>query len=219
MWLWNSSNAGIRMFKRISYEDAKEFLLPRHYSGRIPSISYAYGSYEGETLKAVLTIGKPSSPYLCKGVCGEKWSSSVYELNRLCREEDYKEPLSKLVSFALKDLKRLNLIIVSYSDTAMNHVGYIYQACNFIYTGATKPRTDIWSGKHSRHYTQDQRSSGTRVKRSAKHRYIYFCADKRTKKEMLKDLKYKIQDYPKGESKHYQLGYVLPPQLITKEGE
>ena len=27
---------------QIDYNVAKDFLLPRHYSGRIPSISYAY---------------------------------------------------------------------------------------------------------------------------------------------------------------------------------
>ena len=28
-------------------------------------------------------------------------------------------------------------IIISFSDTKMNHHGYIYQACNFLYTGTT----------------------------------------------------------------------------------
>ena len=33
---------------QIDYSTAKDFLLPRHYSGRIPSISYAYGCYNGD---------------------------------------------------------------------------------------------------------------------------------------------------------------------------
>ena len=31
--------------KTIAYDTAKDLLLPRHYSGRTPSISYAYGCF------------------------------------------------------------------------------------------------------------------------------------------------------------------------------
>ena len=44
--------------KTIAYDTAKDFLLPRHYSGRIPSISYAYGCYNDDNLVGVLTVGK-----------------------------------------------------------------------------------------------------------------------------------------------------------------
>ena len=161
-------------YKSITHKEAIEFLLPRHYSGRKPSISKAFGSYDHDELKAVCTFGKPASPSLCKGVCGIEYEPYVYELNRLCRTEDYEEPLSKFVSWCLRQLKPYNWIIVSYSDTAMNHHGYIYQACNFVYTGATKRRTDMYTpnGKHSRHYKAEEQT-GLRKVRSSKHRYIY----------------------------------------------
>ena len=130
----------------ISPTEAKEFLLPRHYSGRSPSISWAFGWFINDELQAVCTFGKPASASLCDGVCGKKFSSQVYELNRLCRRETFELPLSMFVSYCLRQLKQLNLIIVSYSDMAMNHHGYIYQACNFVYTGCTKERTDIYAG-------------------------------------------------------------------------
>ena len=120
----------------IDYNVAKDFLLPRHYSGRIPSISYAYGCYNNKGLVGVLTVGKPASNSLCKGVCGEQYSKDVYELNRLCVDGDLGIPLSKFVGYCLRELSKHNIILVSYSDTAMNHHGYIYQATNFIYTGA-----------------------------------------------------------------------------------
>jgi hypothetical protein len=47
--------------RRIEYKEAISFLLPRHYSGRKPSITYAFGYYEDEVLKAVCTFGKPAS--------------------------------------------------------------------------------------------------------------------------------------------------------------
>jgi len=40
--------------KQITYKEAISFLLPRHYSGRKPSITYAFGYYEDEKLKAEL---------------------------------------------------------------------------------------------------------------------------------------------------------------------
>lgn len=196
---------------------ATDFLLPRHYSGRIPSISKAYGWYVNGELKAVCTFGKPASPSVCVGVCGEKYADKVYELNRLCREDNFHEPLSSFVSACLRRLRSMRWIIVSYSDTAMNHHGYIYQACNFIYTGETKERTDIYTGerKHSRHYTEDDMNCGVRQVRSAKHRYIYFCTYlKNEKKEWRAALQYDVQPYPKGDNNpDYNLGDYIKPEL------
>lgn len=202
--------------KEIDSKLAKEFLLPKHYSGRIPTISKAFGWFEGGELKAVCTFGKPASNAVCIGVCGKEFSSQVYELNRLCRTDDLNEPLSKFVSWCLRQLKSLNWIIVSYSDTAMNHHGYIYQACNFIYTGATKQRTDLYvpDGKHPRHYKKEDQGKYRKV-RSSKHRYIFFCtSNRRLKKLWIKNLKYKICEFPKGDNSNYVLGEYLKDKII-----
>lgn len=204
----------------IEPETATQFLLPRHYSGRIPSISKAFGWYVKGELKAVCTFGKPASPNLCDGICGEKYAEQVYELNRLCREDDFHEPLSSFVSACLRRLRTMRWIVVSYSDTAMNHHGYIYQACNFLYTGATKERTDIFTGegKHSRHYSEDDKESEFRKVRSAKHRYVYFCTHlKQEKKAWMDALRYEVQPYPKGDnSPDYKLGNYLKQEVISK---
>ena len=205
--------------KEISHQNAVDFLLPKHYSGRVPSISIAFGWHIDGTLKAVCTFGKPASPNLCVGICGKEYSKSVYELNRLCRTDDLTHPLSQFVGYCLRQLKSKDWIIVSYSDTAMNHNGYMYQACNFIYTGQTKPRTDIYTGEksHSRHYNQSDRQNNIRVLRSAKNRYIYFCtSNKHLKKKWEMNLKYKPQIYPKSENKNYVLGEFIKPTLIIK---
>lgn len=200
----------------IDYQTAVDFLLPKHYSGRIPSISRAYGLYSGETLVAVCTFGKPASNSLCKGICGEEYSSNVYELNRLCRLDDWKEPLSSFVSACLRYLRADNWIIVSYSDTGMNHNGYIYQACNFMYTGQTKQRTDKYTegNKHSRHYSNEEQGEYRKV-RTAKNRYVYFCTfNKKLKKEWKEKLNYPILPYPKEENQNYILGEYQEPVLV-----
>lgn len=198
--------------KPIKSEQTYDWLLHKHYAKRIPSISFAFGLYQSEILKGVLTIGKPASPSLCDGICGREYSKYVYELNRLCVDDNLeKNTLSYFVSNSLKLIKE-NLILVSYADSLWNHNGYIYQATNWIYTGATKERTDIGfeDGTHSRHY--DKNIDYTiRKFRSSKHRYVYFIGN--LKKDFRKNLKYKIEDYPKGENKKYDSSYKPEVQL------
>jgi len=204
------------MFKEINYKEAVNFLLPLHYSGRKPSITYSFGYFENDELKAVCTFGKPASNSLCIGVCGIEYSSKVFELNRLCTNGEIKIQLSKFVSWCLNELKTKDLIIVSYADTQMNHNGYIYQATNWIYTGKTVSRTDkyVEGGKHSRHYDNNNQN-GLRKFRSSKHRYIYFCSTKSKKKKYISELKYKIEQYPKGQNENYKLGEYIEPIIIN----
>lgn len=203
--------------KNLTYHQAVDFILPKHYSGRVPSITLAYGWYFGDDLKAVVTYGKPASNNLCVGVCGKKWSSRVYELNRLCRTDDLSEPLSQFVSATLRYLSNnMQWIVVSYADTAMSHHGYIYQACNFLYTGCTNKRTDKYTegNRHSRHYEKDAIDTFRKV-RSAKHRYIYLAMKGSLRKQVMDDLKYNILPYPKGDNQQYELGQYLEPEIIV----
>lgn len=203
----------------LEYQQAVDFLLPKHYSGRIPSISHAFGWMVDDRLVAVCTFGKPASPALCTGICGEEYQDKVYELNRLCRIDELNLPLSSFVGACLRRLRVYNYIIVSYSDTEMNHHGYIYQACNFLYTGMTKERTDKYTegNKHSRHYDNDNQQ-GLRKIRSSKHRYVFFATrDKKIKKEYLSHLNYPVLPYPKGDNENYILGEYLEPRIIKTE--
>lgn len=202
---------------KISHKESVEFLLPKHYSGRVPSISYAFGWFIDGTLVAVCTFGKPASNALCEGVCGKDYKEKVFELNRLCRVENIKEPLSSFVSACLRILSAYNLIIVSYSDTSMHHNGYVYQACNFFFTGRTKSRTDKYTegNKHSRHYSNDQQN-GYRKVRSAKNRYVFFATGRLQRRKYLKALKYPIEKYPKESNIKYILGEYQKPVLVQQ---
>ena len=114
-----------------------DWLLKKHYAKRKCSVSYAFGLYRNNELEGICTFGSPASRSLCIGVCGIENAENVLELNRLCiNSNNDKNCASFLVSQSLKKIK--NKIIVSYADTMMNHIGYVYQATNFIYTGATK---------------------------------------------------------------------------------
>tara|TARA_R110001592_G_scaffold14653_1_gene65318 strand:- start:11713 stop:12351 length:639 start_codon:yes stop_codon:yes gene_type:complete len=186
-----------------------DWLKKKHYAKRIPSISFAFGLYDkNNILQGVCTVGKPASPSLCDGVCGKENSKYVFELNRLCANDGLpKNTLSFFVSQILKKLPPL--IIVSYADKGQNHNGYIYQATNWIYTGASKERTDIGieDGTHSRHYSKNTDYKKNRKFRSSKHRYLIFTGSKSKNKYWKKCLNYKTEIYPKGENKRYDASY------------
>ena len=196
----------------IKSEETYPWLLEKHYAKRIPNIMFAFGLYVNNNLIGVVTYGMPASPQLCNGVCGEEYKDKVLELNRLCLLDNAKNESSFLVANSIKLLPKPK-IIVSYADTAQGHVGYVYQACNFLFTGTTKARTDMAGidGKHSRHSFGD---SSLRVDRSAKHRYVFFHGSKTDKKILKSKLNYSIEPYPKGDTKKYDSGVNVQTQSL-----
>jgi len=192
--------------------EVEPWLLEKHYAKRMCPISFAFGLYDDEKLVGVITYGVPASPFLCMGVCGIDNKDKVLELNRLCLNDGVKNGASFLVSRSLQMLPKPT-IVVSYADTAMGHVGYIYQASNFLFTGTTKERTDMagQDGKHSRH---NFGNSENRINRSAKHRYVYFVGSKSQKNSLLKQLNYEVIPYPKGYSQRYDSGKTVKTQQL-----
>ncbi len=181
--------------KRIEYKDTKDLILNVHYAKRMPSVSYAYGLFCDDIMIGVCTYGSPASPWLCKGVCGEEHKSNVLELNRLVLVHNRPNEASLLVARSIALLPKPK-VIVSYADAAQGHIGYVYQATNWLYTGATKARTDIASlnGKHPRHHAGDRTK---RVFRSAKHRYVFMHGNKKERKGLNRALRYGTESYPK----------------------
>lgn len=124
--------------KSIKTELCKEWLLYKHYAKRIPNIMYSFGLFHKNILVGVITFGMPPSSTLAESIAGKEYSNLVIELNRLIVNDGLeKNALSYFVANSIKKLPK-NKIIVSFSDNNMNHIGYIYQATNFLYTGKTK---------------------------------------------------------------------------------
>ncbi len=214
---------------QIKSQETYDWLLNKHYLKRLAPIMYSYGLYKDTTLIGVCTYGVPASGSLCRGVCGEEYKFMVLELNRLCINEDrQKNAPSYFVAKTLNLLPKPN-IIVSYADTNQNHIGYIYQATNWIYTGLSAKRTDCKivgeenNGRHSRHLF-DKYGGINNIKekypdkvkwvdRPQKHRYLYFLGTKKQIKQFKNNLNYPILPYPKGESKKYDASY----KPITQE--
>jgi hypothetical protein len=199
----------------VKNEETYSWLLNKHYAKRIPQIMFAFGLYENNILVGVVTYGIPASPSLCMGICGKEYSNKVLELNRVCLLDNFKNQASYLIAHSIKLLPKPS-IVVSYADSAQGHIGYVYQASNFIYTGLSANRID-WTVKGLEHKHSKTISDGMTLKsikekygddfyyteRSRKHRYIYFHGSKTDKKVMQKLLKYSIHSYPKGNSQRY----------------
>ena len=212
----------------ITANEAAPWLLSIHYAKRMCPISFAFGAFKGSLMIGVVTFGVPSSAPLRDGIAGKEWSSKVLELNRLCCNNE-KNIASILVGRSIKMLPSPS-IIVSYADTAQGHIGYVYQATNFIYTGLSAKRTD-WKVKGMEHLhgaTIADRSRGIKNRaqwmretygddfyleeRSRKHRYVYLHGNKRQRKEMKMALKYDKEPYPKGDSARYEISSVIETQ-------
>jgi hypothetical protein len=210
--------------------ECSEWLHKVHYAKRDAPISHAFGLYGGTELRGIVTYGVPSSAPLRSGIAGAENADKVLELNRLCFVEHADNWPSMLVGRSLRMLPRPS-IVVSYADTAMGHVGYIYQACNFIYTGLSAKRTD-WKVRGLEHLhgqtIADKSPRGTdraafmRAEygddfylspRPRKHRYIFICANRRDRETLRSAIKYEAQPYPKGDVRRYEIGDAPQTQL------
>ena len=210
----------------IEPKETYDWLLNVHYAKRIPQIMKAFGLYDDDKLVGVVTYGIPASPSLCMGICGKEYTEIVLELNRLCLLDNHKNLASKLVSGSIKQLPKPT-IVVSYADNKQGHVGYVYQATNFLYTGLSEKRVD-WAIRGLEHKHSKTISDGMTLEkikekygddfyyteRSRKHRYIIFHGSKNDKKILKSKLKYKTQPYPKGKTKQYEINHKPSTQII-----
>lgn len=180
--------------ERTNKECTHNLIINTHYAHRLPPISYAWALLSNEGMEGVITFGPPATPKLCDGICGKEHRHLVIELNRLVLRNNKPNLASFLVGTALRQMPPR--VVVSYADTDQSHLGIVYQATNFLFTGTTKARTDAAAknGNHSRHGIVE---TGIRVHRSPKHRYVYFTGDKQFQKTMKAELKYDILPYPK----------------------
>jgi hypothetical protein len=194
--------------------DCEPFVIGIHYAHRWPSISFAFGLFDGPDLLGVVTYGTPPSAPLRRGIAGDEYAKDVLELNRLCLRDNGQNHASQLISGSLKLLPS-GRIVVSFADTSQGHAGTVYQATNFTYHGLSAKRTD-WKIKgkehlHGQTVADEFRGVKDRAKamrdkygddfylspRPRKHRYIYIVGSKTYKKHAAKAIKYPVAAYPK----------------------
>lgn len=209
----NKSPKEVFYIKKIDYKTAMQMVVKNHYLHRVAPCSFAFGLFckQSKSLIGVITYGTPSSSPLRVGLCGLDEKNNVIELTRLwVKDGTPKNTESFLIGNTIKKVNKE--IIVSYAEIQQGHYGIVYQATNWIYTGLSAKRTN-WTlegvDKHSQTIADKYTASEVRKKfgdkfsltdRPRKHRYVFFNAKGRRKKELISKLKYEIKPYPKSKT-------------------
>ena len=206
--------------KQIDYRTAMDLVIKNHYLHRQAPCSMAFGLFEktdtgvnlfdNERIVGVVVYGVSCSSTLLKGICGVDEMSNVYELTRLWIEDGTpKNTESYLIGNTMKLLDKE--IIVSFAEIQQGHLGIVYQATNFLYCGLSAKFRDpkVRGLEHQHHATYAHGMTMAQVRekygaenvyyvdRPRKHRYIFFNASKKRKKQLIKLLKYEVLPYPK----------------------
>lgn len=136
-----------------SYAAAKFAVTHWHYSGHMPdSKCVKVGVYENEKfIGAVIFSRGVSGSNLAKTY--KLKTTEICELSRVALKA-HETPVTRIVSIAIKMLRKFCpglKLIISYADANQGHVGAIYQAGNWIYTGESAS-VPIYIGKSGRVY-------------------------------------------------------------------
>ena len=206
----NDSPKNLFSIRSIDYATAMRMVVENHYLHRKAPCSFAFGLFCNgcEKLVGVIVYGTPSSSPLRKGICGAEEKNNVIELTRLwVRDGTPKNTESFLIGNTIKKIDKE--IIVSYAEIEQGHIGTVYQATNWVYTGLSAKRTNwVVEGisKHCQTLADKYTAAEIREKygdkfhlidRPRKHRYVYFNCNGTKRKELLSKMKYKVLPYPK----------------------
>lgn len=195
--------------RRIANAVAQDVVVREHYLHRRSPCSDAFGLFDATGgLLGVVCYGTPASAPLRSGICGPENSQYVAELTRLWVADTVpKNGESFLIGRSLPQVSKP--IIVSFADTAQAHIGVVYQATNWLYTGLSAKRTD-WTvrGQHKHGQSWADKYSATEIRerfgddfslqpRSRKHRYVTFVGPKRLRQTLRAALRYPVLPYPR----------------------
>ena len=190
---------------------AKELLVRHHYLHSLPGgTKLCFGVFSGQRMLGALTLG--AGPALAYCLVEGARPEDCLTLTRLWLSDELPaNSESRVIGIILRALKKhTNLkFLVSYADPSQGHLGTIYQATGWLYTGLSSamPLYDLGDGiarhsrsvshtfgSHSIKYFIDHGINIKLVAQSQKHRYLYFLDPKwRTQ------LKGPILNYPKKE--------------------
>jgi hypothetical protein len=138
----NSTSKPILKIDWATHEAAKFACLNWHYAKAVPVGKLVkVGAWENGKFIGCVIFGRGANNNMLKpfGLNADQGC----ELVRIALTK-HETPVSKILSFALKFLKKQSpelKLVVSYADADQNHHGGIYQATNWIYDGLKNANT------------------------------------------------------------------------------
>jgi hypothetical protein len=149
-----------------------------HYSRSISSGKNVYiGVWESGFIGAII-FGHGSGNSTNGLRFGLPRNCAMAELTRVALT-DHETPVTRIVAIAMRMISKQSpglRLIISMADPRQNHLGIIYQAGNWIYTGKTKPDVEycvrgIWMHHRSATAIGSMKGAPSRPI-PAKHRYL-----------------------------------------------
>ncbi len=117
-----------------SFEAAKFAVMNWHYSKTMPAGKLVkFGVWENDKFIGAVIFGRGAN-----GNLGKPYGLTQTETCELVRValKSHLSPVTKIVAICLRELSKTGLrLVVSFADTEQRHVGTIYQAGNWVYTG------------------------------------------------------------------------------------
>lgn len=171
-----------------SHKAAKYAVMNWHYSKCMPcGKAVNLGVWENDKYIGCVIFSRGASPHLLTKY--ELSQKDGCELTRIALTQ-HTHPVSRIVSVALKQLKRYCpalKVVISFADPEEGHNGGIYQASNWIYTGET-PKTKYYIHKnggkeHHRSWFPKQKIHHRRVSKTGYVKSFDGRVDKRLKTE------------------------------------
>ena len=212
--------------KIVDNDFATRFVSKYHYTKTCSNIVVAIGQWLDLDLKSVVVFNYCSGREMANQVIDGGSNDNTLELSRLVSFEPKPKNLeSYAISQALKWLKE-NMpnikVVISYADNSVGHHGYIYQASNFIYYGQSRQTIEWYlDGERIHERVLNSRygtSSLNELKKvlgdkisyikndlTKSRYYILLSQNKKERKELMKKIKVKPLEYPKGDNKKYNI--------------
>lgn len=183
--------------QQINGTEATQYIRENHYTHTCHGRPFpCYGLFEGAEMIGALMFATPGSEAVRGSVFGPEYRHTVTELHRLhVVDGTPKNTESWFIARALRLLverKPEIRAVLSFADSTEGHVGTIYQATNFIYTGATTARY-FYRDQSGRLRSPRQEGKNitvaealalgwTKEKRLPKHRYLKVVGDRRERR-------------------------------------
>jgi hypothetical protein len=192
---------------------AKRIIIQNHYLHSFPGCTkLCFGAFSGNRLLGAITFGSgPANAY--RMVEGSSIDDCLTLTRLWLSPELPKNSESRIIAISLRYLKKYTKLkfLVTYADPVQGHVGTIYQATGWLYTGLSEatPKFDVGDGivRHSRSFSHALGSHSLKylaecgldvkvIPQQPKHRYIYL-----TDQSLKSQITTQIRPYPKNEGR------------------
>jgi hypothetical protein len=188
----------------VDFATVKQVLADAHYIGRPGSTSVRLGLWLDDQLAGVITYGTIPRPN-ARAICGESYAPTVLELTRLALYDW--APRNSESRFIAESFGHVLLarpatrVLISYADGRHGHVGTIYQATNWVFTGSSTGDViylcDDGRTLHPRTVGWSDLPPGRWIPAGNKYRYVNFVGDRTQRRCARRALRWPALPYPK----------------------